>query len=164
MREHFVAELRRHYEEMGAIAARAGRDAQDAAAHMATESEKKEDARAAIEFGSLAAAQAERTRQARDALEQLALFVRRPMPDFSRGAAISLGAMVDISGADGERTFILLPVGAGTELAGPGGDGFVSVITPASPVGKALMGKRAGDTFDVQIKGDWHEWKIVDVG
>lgn len=164
MREHFVGELRKHYEQMGAIAQRAGRDAQDAAAHMATESEKREDARVAIEFGSLAAAQGDRWRQSREALEQLDLFVKRPVPDYSRGVAIGLGAMVDISSEEGERTFILLPVGAGTELAGPGGDGFVSVITPASPVGKALVGKRAGETFDVQIKSEWHEWTIVDVG
>jgi len=164
MRDHFISELRKHFEEMGAIAQRAGRDAQDAAAHMATESEKKEDARVAIEYGSLAAAQADRLRQAREALEQLELFVRRPLPDFARGVPIALGAMVDISSEEGERTFILLPVGAGTELAGPGGDGFVSVITPASPVGKALLGKLAGDTFDVQIKGEWHEWAIADVG
>ena len=39
-----------------------------------------------------------------------------------------------------ERTLFMLPVGAGVELSGPGGDGFVVVVTPRSPVGKALMG------------------------
>ncbi len=164
MREHFIAELRRHFTQMGSIAVRAGRDAQEAARDMATESEKKEDARAALEFGSLAYGQAERVRQAREALSTLEQFERTPLPAFGRGAAIGLGAIVDVSGEDAERTFILLPVGAGTELCGPGGDGFISVITPASPVGKALLGKHAGDTFDVFIKDEWHEWTIVDVG
>jgi transcription elongation GreA/GreB family factor len=54
-------------------------------------------------------------------------------------------------------------VGAGTELTGPHGDGFVSVITPTSPVGKALMGLRVGETFDVTIKGDTYEWRVVDL-
>ena len=63
-----------------------------------------------------------------------------------------------------ERTFIVLPVGAGSELKGPGGDGFVAVVTPASPVGKALMGKRAGDVTDVTIKGEVFEWEVLAVG
>ena len=57
-----------------------------------------------------------------------------------------------------ERTFFLLPVGAGTELTGPGGDGFLSVITPASPVGRALMGRRAGDCIEVTLAGEVHEY------
>jgi transcription elongation GreA/GreB family factor len=80
---------------------------------------------------------------------------------------VGLGAIVDVSveGARGEeeRTFIVLPVGAGTELTGPGGDGFLSVITPASPVGRALMGKRAGDYVDVTINRETREWKLVEV-
>ena len=62
-----------------------------------------------------------------------------------------------------ERTYFLLPVGAGTELTGPDGDGFLSVITPASPVGRALMGRRAGDSVDVTIGGEAREWTLVEV-
>ena len=68
---------------------------------------------------------------------------------------MALGAIVDMSTEDeegfAERTFFVLPVGAGTELTGPGGDGFLSVITPASPVGRALMGRKAGDVVEVEI-------------
>ena len=73
---------------------------------------------------------------------------------------------VSVDGERGteERTYILLPVGAGTELTGPGGDGFLSVITPASPVGRALLGKRAGDVIDVTIGREIREWTLVEVG
>ena len=52
------------------------------------------------------------------------------------------------------RTFFLAPVGAGVELSGPGGDGFLSVVTPASPVGKAVLGRRVGDTIEVVVQGE----------
>jgi transcription elongation GreA/GreB family factor len=58
---------------------------------------------------------------------------------------------------------VMLPVGAGTELAGPGGDGFISVITPNSPIGRALQGSRAGDSFEIVIHGRDREWTVVDV-
>ncbi|MCC6809951.1 MAG: GreA/GreB family elongation factor [Deltaproteobacteria bacterium] len=163
---HFLAALVDHYEAQLGIARKSAGEAMDAAAHLATESEKREDGRAAIEFGSLAKGQAQRAQGARDALEILER-VGRGLQRFDRRAAVELGALVDVrteteAGCE-ERTFFLLPVGAGTELTGPHGDGFVSVITPSSPVGKALLGKRVGETFDVTIKGDAYEWRVVDL-
>ena len=75
--------------------------------------------------------------------------------------------VVDVATEDDEgsweRTFIVLPVGAATELEGPGGDGFITVITPASPVSKALMGRRVGDLVDVTIRREPFEWEILAV-
>jgi hypothetical protein len=59
------------------------------------------------------------------------------------------------------RTFFLAPVGAGVELTGPGGDGFLSVVTPLSPVGKAVLGRRVGETVEVTVQGEPHEWTIT---
>lgn len=163
----FVEQLRNHFVESLSVACRAEHDARDAARTIATESEKKEDGRVALEFGSLANGQALRTRRTQEELELLTSFAERGIPSYSQGAPIGLGALIDVlvdgpSGSE-ERTVILLPVGAGTELTGPGGDGFISVITPASPVGKSLLGKRAGDSIELSIAGDWREWTIVDV-
>lgn len=166
----FIEQLQAHYNEVLGNARRTAIDASDAAAHMATEAEKKEDARAAVEFGSLAKGQALRMRRASEELEVLGKFAMREMPVFNSKSAIAIGAMVDVSidsdegdGYGEERTLMLLPVGAGTELTGPGGDGFISVITPWSPLGKSLLGKRAGDVIDVTINGELREWTIVDV-
>ena len=164
---HFVEQLARVLKESEAVAERAEQEAREAARCVATESEKKEDGRAAIEFGSLATAQAARTRKAQQELKQLAAFSQRALPRFDRKSPVGLGAIVDIAieneRGKQERTFILLPVGAGAELPGPGGDGYISVITPASPVGKALLGRQAGDTFEVIIKNEAHEWTVVEV-
>jgi transcription elongation GreA/GreB family factor len=167
-KQHFIEQLAGRLKQSDEVARRAGDEAREAARTLQTESEKKEDGRAAIEFGSLATGQSARARKVQEELQQLAAFVRGGVPSFQAKSPIGLGAVIDVAvdGDDGsqERTFILLPVGAGTELTGPGGDGFLSVITPASPVGRALIGRRAGDQIDVTIGSETREWTVVEVG
>ena len=45
-------------------------------------------------------------------------------------------------------------------LTGPGGDGLLSVVTPASPIGKAVLGRRVGDVVDVVVEGEARGWQI----
>jgi transcription elongation GreA/GreB family factor len=168
IKRFFIDQLKSVYADTLGVTRRAEADARDASITMATASEKKEDARAALEFGALAKGQALRMRRAHEELEMLEKFAGRDIPSFGAKSAIAMGAMIDVAierddGGDDERTLILLPVGAGTELTGPGGDGFISVITPWSPIGKSLLGKRAGDVIDVTINGEPREWTIVDV-
>lgn len=165
-RRFFIDQLKSKYEETLGLAIRGEGEAREAARSLATESEKKEDGRASIEFGSLATGQAQRAQRLKAELKELLQFSNAQLPRFGQKTPIGLGAIVDLAADDeeaGERTFILLPVGAGTELTGPGGDGFIAVITPASPIGKSLMGKRAGEGIDVSIAGEWRSWSIVDV-
>ncbi len=150
-----------------ASSARSALSARDAAAmearEGATPDEKREDARAAHQLGTLGKAQQRRAQQALAEADALALFRPTPLP---ATAAIKLGAVVEIEDEEtGEgRTFFLAPVGAGISLTGPGGDGLLSVVTPASPVGRAVLGKRAGDVIDVTIEGELREWQISYVG
>ena len=62
------------------------------------------------------------------------------------------------------QTLFLAPVGAGEELIGPGGDGFFTVVTPKSPIGSAVLGKREGDGASARIRGELREWTVVWVG
>ena len=89
----------------------------------------------------------------------------RPGP-LAATASVRIGAIVEVEDADtGEgRTFFLAPVGAGITLTGPGGDGVLSVVTPASPVGKAVLGRRVGEVIDVTVEGELREWQISYVG
>jgi transcription elongation GreA/GreB family factor len=142
--------------------ARAALSARDAAAAEArdgaTPDEKREDARAAHQLHSFGKASQGRAKQALADADMLATF--RPGKLAGR---IALGAIVEIEDAEsGEgRTFFLAPVGAGVTLTGPGGDGHLSVVTPVSPIGKAVIGKRTGDVVDVTVDGDIHEWQIT---
>ncbi|WP_307733098.1 GreA/GreB family elongation factor [Stigmatella ashevillensis] len=162
-----MAQLAERLQHSDRLAHRAQAEAREAARSLATESEKKEDGRAAIEYGSLATGQSARARRLHEELGVLAAFSEAQTPRFRRGDPVALGALVDVRTEDekgyDERTFFVLPVGAGTELTGPGGDGFLSVITPASPVGRALLGRRAGDSVDVTWGGEVREWTVLEV-
>jgi transcription elongation GreA/GreB family factor len=150
--------------ETSARAALSARDAVVAEARDgATPDEKREDARAAHQAQSVGRAQQKRAQQAIAAADALAAF--RP-PKLPPTAKIELGAIVEIEDAEsGEgRTFFLAPVGAGTTLAGPGGDGELVVVTPASPIGRAVIGRGMGDIVDVTVEGDVCEWQITYVG
>ncbi|HWU86593.1 MAG TPA: GreA/GreB family elongation factor [Kofleriaceae bacterium] len=147
--------------------ARTALSARDAAAAEArdgaTPDEKREDARAAHQLAGLGRAQQRRAQQALAEVDNLASFRPPPLPSTS---AIGVGAIVEIEDEDsGEgRTFFLAPVGAGITLTGPGGDGHLSVVTPASPIGRAVLGRRIGDVVDVAVEGDVRGWAITYVG
>jgi transcription elongation factor GreA len=59
--------------------------------------------------------------------------------------AVGVGSVVDVEGDGGQKLTV--------EISAVGGAGTVS---PTSPLGQALLGKRMGDTVDVQApKGAW---------
>ena len=160
-KQELVAQLVKQLE----ASARAALSARDAAAAEAkdgaTPDEKREDARAAHQLASFGRASQGRAQKALADADALARF----KPGKVNGP-IGLGAIVEIEDADsGEgRTFFLAPVGAGMTLTGPGGDGHLSVVTPVSPIGRAVLGKRTGELVDVTVDGDVREWQITYVG
>jgi transcription elongation GreA/GreB family factor len=168
-----VEQLTDRLREVAVGARRAGAAAEEEARVGATASEKRENARVSQEYSSLARGQKERA--ARALAEAAALEAFRPVALPAR-AAIALGAIVEVEiESEGEaevraqvrtqgRTFFLAPAGAGIELTGPGGDGFLSVVTPQSPVGRSVLGRRVGDTIEVTVEGEPREWTITFVG
>lgn len=122
-----------------------------------------EDARLEAKTGApravnLAAATRQRLESAQAAWEAVADF--KPVP-LRRGERIGLGALVELEDGEGGKTLFVAPAGAGEELTGPGGDGFLHVITPGSPIGKNLLGKKVGEVVEVMVKGELAEWDIV---
>lgn len=167
-KKHFIEELKRIYSKAIADAHQAESRAATASVEIQKEARRKEDTKGATEAGRLAVGHRRRRQRANRELETLIAFAAAGVRDFRRQDAVGLGAFVDVSveSVDGreERTLFVLPVGAGNELAGPGGDGFVHVVTPASPVGKALLGARVGDVVEVVIDGKDKEWELLDLG
>jgi transcription elongation GreA/GreB family factor len=155
-KQDLIAQLVRQLES----SARSALSARDAAAvearEGATPDEKREDARAAHQLQTLGAAQQRRAQQALADVDTLTRFKPGMM------STIGVGAIVEIEDEEsGEgRTFFLAPVGAGITLTGPGGDGVLSVVTPASPIGKAVLGRRVGDVVDITVDGELREWQI----
>jgi transcription elongation GreA/GreB family factor len=106
----------------------------------------------------MATAQAARANEHAAEVSFLETFSPKPL---KRGAAVSLGAIIEVEDEEEGRTFFLAPVGAGLELTGPGGDGFLVVITPQSPLGRALLGKKVGDFIEVEVRGESREWSVT---
>jgi transcription elongation GreA/GreB family factor len=157
-KQFLVEQLAERLRESAAVALQAQKAAAEEARDGATAAEKREDARVSQEYSSLARGQGQRAEKLRAELLALAEF--RP-PSLSPKAPITLGAIVEVEGEALGRTFFLAPVGAGIELRGPGGDGFLSVVTPISPIGKAVLGRRVGDSVEVVVQGETREWTIT---
>ncbi len=121
-------------------------------------SEAREDARSgAARAVNMAKGQGLRSVAARSALDAMDQFRVRPL---AKGEPIGLGAVVEVEGDESGRTLFLAPAGAGEELTGPDGDGIFHVVTPTSPFGRAVMGKRVGDVIEVTVQGELTEWTI----
>lgn len=133
--------------------------AADAARHGEDERARRDDSRVALEYSALARGQARRAEAAQVMLAQVEAFRLPPVAP----RRIALGSLVEIEDdEDGTgRTFFLAPAGAGIELEGPGGDGFFVVVTPSSPIGKAVMGQVEGDGVDVTVDGQTRSWTIT---
>lgn len=122
-----------------------------------------EDARLEAKTGApravnLAAATRQRLEAAQAAWEAVTDFKPTVL---RKGERIGLGALVELEDGEGGKTLFMAPAGAGEELTGPGGDGFLHVVTPGSPIGKGLLGKKVGDVVEVMVKGELAEWDIV---
>ena len=163
----FLDELKQIYQEKIAGAARAETEAGQAADQVKSDARRREDAKDAALQGRLAKGHRRRRKQAVAEMERLLAFAEGGLPRFKPGDRVDVGALVDVqiedeAGCD-ERTLFFLPVGAGAELHGPGGDGFVVVVTPKSPVGSALLRSRQGDSFEIIVDGRDREWTVVDL-
>lgn len=159
-KQDLVSQLASQLREQARLAGRSARECQTEAMNGASPKEKGVDSRVAMEYAGLARGQKKRAERASSDLRAIEGFAPRALSQRSR---VEVGAVVEIEDEDtGEgRTFFLAPVGAGMTLLGPGGDGHLSVVTPASPIGRAVRGRRLGEVVDVTVKGEPREWKIT---
>lgn len=107
---------------------------------------------------NLAKATKDRALAAMAAVEAVSAFKPRP---FRKSEPIGLGALVEIEDGATGKTLFLAPAGAGEELSGPDGDGLFYVVSPQSPLGRAMLGKRVGDVVETMIQGELTEWTIT---
>jgi transcription elongation GreA/GreB family factor len=153
-----LAQLTEHLQTAARTARLAMQAAVSEARDGATPAEKRDDARVAQENAGLA--RGHRARLDRITAE-IAALEKLELPPSTRRQRAALGTIVEVEDGDEGRTFFLAPVGAGVELTGPGGDGILSVVTPSSPIGRAVLGRSVGDTLEVVVKGEGREWTVT---
>ncbi len=129
---HLDAELDRYTQ--------AARAAQAGATDDQSRAENKYDTRG-LEASYLAHGQ---SRQALETLQARKLIAALDRRAFGPGEPVNIGALVELAGSDGERAFYFVgPSAGGTEVIHDGQE--VLVITGQSPLGRQLIGKRAGE-------------------
>ena len=102
--------------------------------------------------------------QARLAAEieaSLAQFAALPLPDFTPADAIALGALVELAAGSVRTWYLLGPSAGGMELQLDGRN--ILVLTPQSPFGRQLLGKRVGDFVATPGRGAAATQQIVAV-
>jgi transcription elongation GreA/GreB family factor len=144
-KEALVSSLVAALRDALAIAEAAHASATEGAVHEDARSEGDQDMRA-TEQSYVARGQAMRVEELRSGLAAVEKMRARP---WGEDEAIASGALVVVEDGDGaEHRYLVAPAGGGTQLAGG-----VQVVTPKSPLGRALCGKRAGDEVEVAIGG-----------
>ena len=134
---------------------RAYRAAREAATHDEAKPENDKDTRA-LEQSYLARGEALRIEEVTAALVEVkAMSIRA----FRGDESATLGALVTTE-EDGARTLLwLAPQGGGLRLGG----GAVQVVTHRSPLGRAILGKKAGDECEVVLGGRTRALTVVEV-
>ncbi|GAB1488850.1 hypothetical protein MASR2M8_12980 [Opitutaceae bacterium] len=83
--------------------------------------------------------------------ESIAIYAALPLPAFGHGDPIALGAVITLRAAGHEQTCFLGPRAGGLELTLEGCP--LLVLTPASPLGRLLLGRRVGETVVPPTRG-----------
>ncbi len=135
----------------------AAKVAHEAATHEENKQEDSHDTRS-IEASYLAGAQATR---AAELNRLLTLFRFFPVRDLESNAVACVGALVELSCNGTLAFYFVVPQGGGliTRVDGKA----VQIITPLSPIGEALMGKRVGDLMDVETRSGDRQYKVISI-
>ena len=147
--EHLSGEL--------ATYGRAARAAHAEATHEQSRAENKYDTRG-LEASYLARGQSRQAAALENTLQQYqALTLRK----FAATDPIDLTALVVLEGRGGSSTYFIGPGAGGTEIAME--DVEVTVITPQSPLGRQILGRRAGERLQLELGGSRSEFRVVSI-
>lgn len=140
-----------------ALLLQAARTAHAAATHDENVPDNKY-ATLALEASYVAQGQANRAQEIQAALQA---FRQLAVQEFLDESPIRLTALVQLEDEEGCSRWVFLgPAAGGLRLDFDGEE--VMVITPASPLGRGLLGKRCGDSVQIRIDA-LREYEIVSV-
>lgn len=119
--------------------------------------EDKYDTRG-LETAYLASSQA---RLATETEQALAIYQNIELQKFKEGSPIDLTALVELESRGASTLYFLGPKCGGLEIHHKGTE--VLVITPESPLGQQLLGKKVGDTLKLETRGPALEFRVTAV-
>lgn len=136
---------------------KAARAAHAEATHEQSKAESKYDTRG-LEASYLARGQ---SKQAAEIAQSIDEYQALPAQQFNATDAIDIGALVELKSKSGTAFYFVGPRAGGTEIVYDKKE--VLVITPASPLGQQLVGRKQGEKVRLAIAGTTSEFKIVSV-
>ncbi|BCR03869.1 hypothetical protein DESUT3_09380 [Desulfuromonas versatilis] len=139
-----------------AVLFQAAKTAHEAATHEENIPDNKY-ATLSLEASYIAQAQANRAQEIKAALDA---YRGLELKAFAEQAPIRLSALVTLEDADGGTRMVFIGPEAGGLKVKEGGREIV-VITPQSPVGRELIGKRLGDEVEMRAGGSVKQYEIV---
>jgi len=136
---------------------KAARASHAEATHESSKADNKYDTRG-LEASYLARGQ---SRQAKEILEAIKSYEALPTRGFVPGEPIALTALVRMEANDTRSTYFIGPTSGGLEIEHHGEE--IMVITPQSPLGQNLMGKKEGQQWKAALGGSMVKYRILEV-
>jgi transcription elongation GreA/GreB family factor len=112
-----------------------------------------------LEESFLARGQAKRVKELTDALDSLRML---PVSDLPEGSPVQYGALIRLKAKTGMLSTLLFGSAAGGETLVVDGE-EITIVTSQSPMGQAVLGKTAGDSFTMTIGPDLQTFEIVSI-
>lgn len=126
----------------------------EGATHPEARAENDKDTRG-LEQSYLARGQAQRVAELEAAASDVAAMKLRT---FTANDAVAISALVTVEEDGAHRHYFVAPGGGGNVL-----DHDVQVITPVSPLGRALLGRRVDDEVELKLGGKTRELILVEL-
>src|SRR5664279_1997986 len=136
---------------------KAARASHEEATHESSKSESKYDTRG-LEAAYLAGGQA---RQAKEILDSIKAYEALVPRDFTPGEPVELTALVELDADGTHSTYFIGPKSGGLEMKHRRKE--IMVITPQSPLGQSLMGRKAGQLWEAKLGGSTVKYHLVSV-
>ena len=137
--------------------ARSAKAARDYAADDQCKAENKYDTRG-LESSYLSNGQSRQAAEVMHAMQQYESLVVR---DFAPEEPINVGALLELKRKGKRLLYFLGPSAGGTEIESEGSEVFV--ITPQSPIGRQLIGRKCGERLPIQFGGVAESYTIAAV-
>jgi transcription elongation GreA/GreB family factor len=144
--------------EMLRVITQSALEAHAAATHEESKAEDQYDTRG-LEASYLAGAQ---SRRAMELEEMLNTYRFVDLKTFDGKSAIASTALIELQPEEGAPSlYLLMPNGGGMSVDWKGRK--VQTITPQSPLGSALLGKRIGDEIGISVEGKIKDFEIISI-
>src|SRR4051795_6949298 len=127
------------------------------ATHESSKAENKYDTRG-VEAAYLAGGQA---RQAKEIMDSITQYESLEPREFRPDEAIDLAALVELEADGVVSSYFIGPKSGGLEIMD--GKREIMVITPQSPLGQNLMGKKNGQRWTARLGGGTLKYRVVSV-